>query len=105
MPRPMIFLYPQRLPVEMGQFARTFQPGLARPSTSLGELFLTACVTYSPQRNPNALAVALALRRWGPGFPSVVFTTASIPYLWGQPLRRVSTARVGRVRPFMVVSR
>jgi hypothetical protein len=59
----------------------------------------TACVTYSRNEIPNALAVALALRKVGSGISSVVFTTP-VSHIYGAAARRDSSARAGRVRVF-----
>src|ERR1019366_6129217 len=75
-------LYPQRLPVEMGQFARTCQPGLARPSTSLGELFFDCLRHVLAQRNSQCTGGGLGLAEGGVRDFQRSLHNASIPYLW-----------------------
>src|SRR5450756_1261239 len=90
-------LYPQRLPVEMGQFARTFQPRLARPSTSLGELFFDCLRHVLAQRNSQCTGGGLGLAEGGVRDFQRSLHTASIPYLWDSRWRD-SPERAGRVR-------
>src|ERR1035437_9841204 len=71
-------------------------PGRRLPWESFSS---TACVTYSRKGIPNALAVALALRKVGSGISSVVFT-APVSHIYGTAARRDSSARDGRVRVF-----
>src|ERR1022692_3576456 len=81
----------------MGQFARTFQPGLARPSTSLGELFFDCLRDVLAQGNPQCTGGGLGLAEGGVRDFQRSLHNASIPYLW-DAARRDSSARFGRVR-------
>ena len=69
-------------PVEMCQFARTFQPGLARPSTSLGELFFDCLRHVLAQGNPQCTGGGLGLAKGKVRDFQRSLHDASIPYLW-----------------------
>ncbi len=75
-------LYPQRLFVEMGQFARTFQPGLARRATSVGELFFDCLRHVLAQGNSQCTGGGLGLAEGGVRDFQRSLHNTSLPYLW-----------------------
>ena len=87
-------LYSQRLPMEMGQFARTFQPRFARPSTSLGELFFDCLRDVLAQGNSQRTGDGLGLAEGGVRDFKRSLHSDSIPY-FGAAARRDWSARVG----------
>ena len=76
-------LYPHRLLVEMGQFARTFQPALARALTAQGELFFDSQGNVLAQWNSHLSGGGLGLAEGWVRDLQRGLHDASIPYLWG----------------------
>jgi len=87
-----------------GQFARAFEPELARASIAERSFSSTACVIVLAQGIPRALAVALALRKVGSGISSVVFMTP-VSHIYGSRHSFGSTSRQGPVDFFEEASK
>jgi len=97
-------LYAQRLPMKMGQFARAFQPGLPRPSTSLRELFFNCLRHVLAQGNPQCTGGGLGLAEGGIRDLQRGLHNGSIAYLWGSRLAAVggidTESEMRPIKPF-----